>query len=93
MDHLEKIEKKLERIENLLVGHKDMMTLEEVCSYVGIAKSYMYKLTSSLEIPHYKPHGKKIYFLKSELHEWLQKNRIETKLELEDLANKYCDKI
>ncbi len=39
--------------------------------YIGVSESMLYKLTSSKEIPHYKPRGKMVYFAKEELDEWL----------------------
>ncbi|WP_308663863.1 helix-turn-helix domain-containing protein [uncultured Alistipes sp.] len=36
----------------------------------------MYKLTHSARIPHYKPHGKNVYFLREELEQWLSQNPV-----------------
>lgn len=38
----------------------------------------MYKLTHSARIPHYKPHGKNVYFLREELEQWLLQNPVRT---------------
>lgn len=38
---------------------KEVLTSDEVARYMGISKSYLYKLTMRNEIPHYKPMGKK----------------------------------
>lgn len=68
---------------------KAMLTANETCNYLGIAKSYLYKLTHRKAIPHYKPFGKLIYFKLSEVDEWLERNRISTEEELNEQANKY----
>src|SRR5690606_1551556 len=49
------IEDRLRKIEKLLLGKKEALTFDEVCSYTGISPSYMYKLTSARKVPHYKP--------------------------------------
>lgn len=84
--NLEKIENRLSSIENMLVGTKDVLTFDEVVVYTKLSKSYLYKLTSSGMIPHYKPQGKLCYFNKKEIDVWLQQNRISTIKELEEKA-------
>lgn len=41
---------------------KEVLTSDEVARYMGISKSYLYKLTMRNETPHYKPMGKVCYF-------------------------------
>ena len=83
------IEKRLEKIENLLLGQKDVFTFEECCLYTGISRTYMYKLTCTNRIPHFKPHGKIIYFSKAEIDKWLMKNPVRTKEQVEQEAATY----
>ncbi len=47
------------------------LSFKEACNYLGYAPSYLYKLTSSGKIPHYKPSGKILFFSKVELDEWI----------------------
>ncbi len=70
------LHQKLDRIEKLLSGYKEILTLEEACEYAGISRSYLYKLTSTGKIPCSKPNGKLIYFEKSKLNIWLLQNPI-----------------
>src|SRR4051794_38126424 len=67
--------KKLSDIQAMLVEQgilkKDVLTFEEAVIFLSISSSYLYKLTSSGAIKHYKPHGKKIYFKRVELQDWL----------------------
>lgn len=65
---------KLDQIYTLLKGQKEIMTMDDVAIYTGQSKSTIYKLTSSNQIPHYKPTGKLIYFKKSEIDTWLLTN-------------------
>lgn len=56
------VEERLDRIEQLLRGQKNVLNFSEACDFTGISPSYMYKLTHNARIPHYKPHGKNVYF-------------------------------
>ncbi len=72
-----------------LIAVKKVLTFDEGCNYTGIAKSFMYKLTSSGKVPHYKPNGKMIYFERAELENWLLRNRITPTCEIEAKASTY----
>lgn len=71
----QKIKELKDQIESLSLSTRDILTLEEAVTYLQVSKSYLYKLTFKKEIPFYKPSGKLIYFKKSELDEWIFKNR------------------
>ena len=86
---LENIENRLSKIENMLIGTKEVLTFEEVASYTGLSKSYLYKLTSTMQISHFKPKGKMIYFNRADVDLFLQQNRVSTSKELEDQANTF----
>lgn len=57
---------------------KEIMNIDELSEYLNISKSFIYKLTSQKNIPHYCPTGKLIYFSKREIIDWVvsNKNRI-----------------
>lgn len=88
MSEYEALRDQLNRIESNLQHNfnKDVLTLEEACSFCGISKSYMYKLTSAQQIPHFKPRDRLIYFKKSDLESWLLQNRVSTRKEIESQA-------
>lgn len=86
---LELLENRLSKIENMLIGTKEVLSFNEVATYTGLSKSYLYKLTSTGGIPHYKPNGKIIYFNKVEIESWMQQNRIATSKELESKASTF----
>lgn len=77
-------------IDNTLFCTKEVLTSEEAARYMGISKSYLYKLTMRRQIPHYKPRGKMCYFNRLELEQWLQGNRVSTSIEISDSAKAYC---
>ena len=82
MDNLLILER-LDRLEKLLIGHKEVLTFDEACDYTGISRRYLYKLTSSGKIPHSKPNGKMLFFEKKKLVDWLLQNNRKSKQELE----------
>ena len=68
---------RLDRLEQLLIGNKAVLTFDETCDYTGISRTYLYKLTASGKIPHSKPNGKMLFFEKKKLVEWLLQNNRE----------------
>lgn len=68
---------------------KEVLTTDETARYMGVSKSYLYKLTMRGEIPHYKPMGKICFFNRVEVEQWLQQNRCATATEIADRANAY----
>lgn len=45
------VEERLDRIEQLLRGQKNVLNFSEACDFTGISPSYMYKLTHNARIP------------------------------------------
>ena len=86
---LEKLEKLEQRIgeQNLLM--KEVLNFNDACNYLDISASHLYKLTSQKSIPHFCPQGKKLYFNRAELDEWLQRNRQTSTDEIETMAANY----
>lgn len=75
-------QEKTERLDGGIRGsislNKEVITLQEFCTYAGISKSRAYKLTSGRKVPFYRPFGKKIYFDLQEVVEFLKRNRVES---------------
>lgn len=65
------------------------LNLSESAEYLNISKSTLYKMTSQSKIIHFKPNGKKIYFKKSDLNNYLLRNRRVSEQELEQKAVDY----
>ncbi|MFD2246368.1 helix-turn-helix domain-containing protein [Pontibacter ruber] len=87
----QQLEQRLRNIETLLLSQKTVLNFDEAASYTGLSKSYLYKLTSAAQIPHFKPQGKHIYFSKAEVDQWLQRNptRPVNEAEIEEQAATY----
>lgn len=86
--HQEIIDLKL-ILSKVFTATKETLDFEECASYINQSRSYLYKLTSQGLIPHYKPNGKKIYFKRSELDEWVLKNKVYSADELEEKATNH----
>jgi excisionase family DNA binding protein len=65
---------------------KKVLTFDEAAEYTGLSKSYLYKLTSTGRIPHFKPRAKMLYFNREELEGWLQQGKVKTAEEIEQIA-------
>ena len=89
---VEKIWQELLNIKSLLLertcsttAESKWLSLEEVIRYdpAQRKKSTWYKMTSNREVP-YRKKGKQLYFLKSEIDEWLNQNKILSDKEIYD---------
>lgn len=76
--------------DNIAICHKEVLTLDEAAQYTGMKKSYLYKLTSSRVIPHFKPSGKTCFFRRADLENWLTSNPVATVADLNGQARAYC---
>lgn len=84
------ISSRLDKIEKLiLIGSKEVLTLEECAMFANLSENYLYNLTSQKKIKYYKPRGGKIYFKKSEVQEWLLKGQKMTEEEISSKADAY----
>ncbi len=57
--------------------------IEQASDFLGLAVQTIYQKVSGLGIPFHKK-GKKLWFLKSELDQWLKDGRQKTRQEIED---------
>jgi excisionase family DNA binding protein len=81
---------KLTAIESLLVATQPKpLTLKEAAEFLDFSRSYLYRLTSQGRIPCYKPEGKRVYFDRAELVNWLKRNRIRPQEKTEETAASY----
>lgn len=99
----EVIEARLSSIENLLLDLKHKPTKVEPTEQPKIwldlnelikldpekrTKPTWYSKISRNEVPHYK-RGKKVYFLKSEIDEWLKQGKCKSNTQIEQEAEAY----
>ena len=67
---------------------QDFLNIEQASTFLNLAKATVYTLTSAGKIPVIKK-GKRLYFTKLELTEWLKKGRKKTLAEIEEEATNY----
>ncbi len=70
-----------------------VLTLTELADYCGYSKNYIYQLIHKRKIPAHKPPcGKKLFFSKTEIDDWLLSRKIETVEEIKsNMQNKYLN--
>lgn len=73
---------RLERIELMLGFAKPVLTAKEAAAYCGLSVNYLHRLTSGKKIPFFKANGGFLYFKRSELDDWMTRNRIAPDYEL-----------
>lgn len=84
------ISSQIQELKTLLTQQQEKpMCLEDATKYLDISKSYLYKLTCKNAIPFYKPNGKKIYFSKSDLDNWIMRNPVKSAEQIEEVAEKF----
>lgn len=71
------------------IESKEVLNLEDVSQYTGFSKQTLYNLVHKKEIPHYKPTGGKLFFVKAELLSFLKKNRVSSNEEISRKATKH----
>jgi len=89
---LEKLSQLEQKIDQQGLMKKEVLNFSEACNYLDISASHLYKLTSQKLVPHFCPQGKKLYFNRIELDEWLQRNRQVSSDEIEQEAANYIIK-
>ena len=93
---MELVQKELEQIKKFIeeqnILRKEVLTLEETCLYLGQSKSSIYKLTSKREIPFYSPGGKKLYFRRTEIDEWIYNSKVVPTDEVESEVESYLNR-
>lgn len=71
---------------------KDLLSFKEACQYLDVSSSWLYKQTSNKAIPFVKPNGGKLYFLKSDLENWVLGNKKKDVKNIEDGVFNYLNK-
>jgi excisionase family DNA binding protein len=75
----------LQRIEEQMnannLASKEIFSVNEAAEFLGLKTSYLYQLTSKRLIPFYRP-GRKLYFKKSDLIDWISSHRQSTVAEV-----------
>jgi excisionase family DNA binding protein len=88
-ERIDDLEQQVNSLREMLANSKDILSMDEAATYLNVNKSYLYKLTSNQQIPHYKPNGGKVYFERVLLDEWLRQNPVKTIAEIDADASRW----
>ncbi|MBS1754268.1 MAG: helix-turn-helix domain-containing protein [Bacteroidetes bacterium] len=91
LNSIENLLKTLMKNDNGTVTITEVLNLNQAAEYVSLSKSAIYKKTSERNIPHFKK-GKKLYFKRRELDNWLTSMKISTKDEIDQAGTDYIIK-
>lgn len=88
----EEIKERLDRIENYAqIAAKSVLNINEAAFILGMQPRTVRKMVLEHTIPVYKPNRSVLYFKKSDLENWMLKNRIASSEEIESEAASYCE--
>lgn len=59
------------------------LPVEAAARYLDVTVSHLYRLLTRRAVAHYKPGGKRVYLLKSDLDDYCLRNRVATDEEIE----------
>lgn len=71
-----------------IIRQSSVLTVSEVASFLAVSVSTIYSWTHNKRIPHYKPTGKNLFFIKEEIEDWILKGKILTEDEISVIENK-----
>ena len=85
-ERLKTLQTSLTAVEDKLFLLKPYLDTQEAAVYLGISVSYLHKLTMQRAIPFYSPVGRRLYFKREELDEWIGHERHASSEEMQSVA-------
>jgi excisionase family DNA binding protein len=76
-----------------MIASPTFFNCEQAAQYLNISQSWLYKLTSARQIPHYKPSPRVLYFTKEDLDGWVLSSRVKSASEIATEASQLGRKI
>jgi len=70
---------------------EEFMTVEQLSDYLTLARQTIYGLCSGRELPYLK-RGKRLYFNKNDIDNWLKSSKRKAKFELQEEAAEFVRK-
>lgn len=71
-------------------NERDILWMDDAVKFLHLAKPTIYGLISKGKLPYYK-RGRKVYFLKSELEQWLLDGKRKTQSDIDKEADDYLN--
>ena len=90
MSDLELLRNEIRELRTIsLIGQKEILEIDEAALMMGLSKQTLYTMCRNRAIPHYKSKGgKKSYFKKSDLTDWMLHERVDTLTSINEEATK-----
>ena len=79
------------QVEEQGILKKDVLDFDEACTYLRVSDSFLYKKTSSGEIPFTKPTNGKLYFQRESLDKWRLQDPTKSDKMLKEEARRWLD--
>lgn len=86
---------KVEHIEQIVLllkpadhGEENLLSISEAADYLKISVAALYTKVSRKEVPYSKP-GKRLYFSREELQQWVSNGKQKTAMEMRTEPDKY----
>ena len=77
------------QIDNVPVVYaNELMNVQQVADYLTLSVQTIYGLVHKMEIPNFK-RGKRLYFKRTEIDDWICQSRRKTRVEIEQEATNY----
>lgn len=73
---------------NSIGSYPEILDVKALAKYLNVSSSYIYKMTSTNQIPHSKK-GKKLYFDKEKITYWALETSVMTQEEMQEVATSY----
>ena len=79
-------------IRMMTIVQRDVMDSEDAALYLGIEQRTLMEHARRGDVPYY-PHGRRLWFRRSELDQWILTNRSASQEEIERMARAYARKL
>ena len=77
------------QVDNVPVVYaNELMNVQQVADYLTLSVQTIYGLVHKMEIPNFK-RGKRLYFKRTEIDDWIGQSRRKTRVEIEQEATNY----
>ena len=77
------------QVDNVPVVYaNELMNVQQVADYLTLSVQTIYGLVHKMEIPNFK-RGKRLYFKRTEIDDWICQSRRKTRVEIEQEATNY----
>ena len=89
----ENVKEKLGQADSRPMPKTDFMTVEQASKYLDVSRSGLYQTIHYGKIPFHKPNGKRVYFLKQDLDNWILAGKVKSEPELDKEATIIASKL